>query len=91
MHSRFTEHFISFHPLHGDPPSPQYAIADLVKTLQSRGVKVRFGIHPVAGRMPGQLNVLLAEAGSPPFPFSLHPFLVFSNNLVPILKLRLID
>jgi NAD(P) transhydrogenase len=43
----------------------QYAIADLVKTLTSKGVTVRFGIHPVAGRMPGQLNVLLAEAGVP--------------------------
>jgi NAD(P) transhydrogenase len=43
----------------------QYAIADIVKELTSRGVKVRFGIHPVAGRMPGQLNVLLAEAGVP--------------------------
>lgn len=45
--------------------SAQYAIADLVKTLRSKGVDVRFGIHPVAGRMPGQLNVLLAEAGVP--------------------------
>ncbi|KAL3148921.1 hypothetical protein ABBQ32_001788 [Trebouxia sp. C0010 RCD-2024] len=45
--------------------SAQYAIADLVKTLTSKDIKVRFGIHPVAGRMPGQLNVLLAEAGVP--------------------------
>jgi len=43
----------------------QYAIADVVKRLQENGVAVRFGIHPVAGRMPGQLNVLLAEAGVP--------------------------
>lgn len=43
----------------------QYAIADMVKTLKERGLNVRFGIHPVAGRMPGQLNVLLAEAGVP--------------------------
>ncbi|XP_028658318.1 NAD(P) transhydrogenase, mitochondrial isoform X1 [Erpetoichthys calabaricus] len=43
----------------------QYPIAELVKALQEQGKKVRFGIHPVAGRMPGQLNVLLAEAGVP--------------------------
>ena len=43
----------------------RYAIADLVKSLRSKGIDVKFGIHPVAGRMPGQLNVLLAEAGVP--------------------------
>ncbi|KAK3555516.1 hypothetical protein QTP86_021296 [Hemibagrus guttatus] len=43
----------------------QYPIADLVKSLTEQGKTVRFGIHPVAGRMPGQLNVLLAEAGVP--------------------------
>jgi NAD(P) transhydrogenase len=43
----------------------QYAMAEITKTLTDAGVKVRFGIHPVAGRMPGQLNVLLAEAGVP--------------------------
>lgn len=43
----------------------QYAIADITKILKEHGVNVRFGIHPVAGRMPGQLNVLLAEAGVP--------------------------
>ncbi|XP_061409393.1 LOW QUALITY PROTEIN: NAD(P) transhydrogenase, mitochondrial [Lethenteron reissneri] len=43
----------------------QYPIADLVKMLKDSGKNVRFGIHPVAGRMPGQLNVLLAEAGVP--------------------------
>lgn len=43
----------------------QHDIAELVKILKGRGIRVRFGIHPVAGRMPGQLNVLLAEAGVP--------------------------
>lgn len=43
----------------------QYPIAELVKTLKEKGKNIRFGIHPVAGRMPGQLNVLLAEAGVP--------------------------
>jgi len=43
----------------------QYPIAEMVSILQKKGKNVRFGIHPVAGRMPGQLNVLLAEAGVP--------------------------
>uniref|UniRef100_A0A1I8G8P7 NAD(P) transhydrogenase, mitochondrial n=1 Tax=Macrostomum lignano TaxID=282301 RepID=A0A1I8G8P7_9PLAT len=43
----------------------QYPLAELVTLLRKKGVNVRFGIHPVAGRMPGQLNVLLAEAGVP--------------------------
>ena len=43
----------------------QYAVADIVRSLTDKGVRVRFGIHPVAGRMPGQLNVVLAEAGVP--------------------------
>jgi NAD(P) transhydrogenase len=43
----------------------QFAIADIAKKLKAAGKNVRFAIHPVAGRMPGQLNVLLAEAGVP--------------------------
>ncbi|CAG7560017.1 unnamed protein product [Fusarium equiseti] len=43
----------------------QYAISDIVSTLRSKGITVRFAIHPVAGRMPGQCNVLLAEASVP--------------------------
>jgi NAD(P) transhydrogenase len=43
----------------------QYPVSELVNILRSKGKNVRFGIHPVAGRMPGQLNVLLAEAGVP--------------------------
>jgi len=39
----------------------QYAIADMVKELKGKGLNVRFGIHPVAGRMAGQLNVLLGK------------------------------
>ncbi len=43
----------------------QYAVADLTSKLRARGVDVRFGIHPVAGRLPGHMNVLLAEAKVP--------------------------
>jgi NAD(P) transhydrogenase subunit beta len=43
----------------------QYPVAELTSKLRERGVEVRFGIHPVAGRLPGHMNVLLAEAKVP--------------------------
>ncbi|WP_278234862.1 Re/Si-specific NAD(P)(+) transhydrogenase subunit beta [Isoptericola sp. AK164] len=43
----------------------QYPVADLTEKLRDRGVDVRFGVHPVAGRLPGHMNVLLAEAKVP--------------------------
>ena len=43
----------------------QGAVSEITKLLRDRGVRVRFGIHPVAGRLPGHMNVLLAEAKVP--------------------------
>ncbi|WP_369312033.1 Re/Si-specific NAD(P)(+) transhydrogenase subunit beta [Providencia rettgeri] len=43
----------------------QYPVADITTKLRERGINVRFGIHPVAGRLPGHMNVLLAEAKVP--------------------------
>jgi NAD(P) transhydrogenase subunit beta len=43
----------------------QHAVAEITKRLRKRGINVRFGIHPVAGRLPGHMNVLLAEAKVP--------------------------
>lgn len=43
----------------------QHGVSEITKILRDRGVNVRFGIHPVAGRLPGHMNVLLAEANVP--------------------------
>ena len=43
----------------------QYPVAEMTRRLRDKGVDVRFGIHPVAGRLPGHMNVLLAEAKVP--------------------------
>jgi NAD(P) transhydrogenase subunit beta len=43
----------------------QHAVAEITRILRARGINVRFGIHPVAGRLPGHMNVLLAEAKVP--------------------------
>lgn len=43
----------------------QYPVAEITEKLRQKGVNVRFGIHPVAGRLPGHMNVLLAEAKVP--------------------------
>jgi len=63
----------------------QYAISDITRLLRAKGVNVRFAIHPVAGRMPGQCNVLLAEASVPydstvPIPLPSSPYTAFKGK-----------
>ena len=58
----------------------QYAVRDLYQLLESKGVEVEFAIHPVAGRMPGHMNVLLAEVD---IPYDKLKGLEESNSLLP--------
>jgi NAD(P) transhydrogenase subunit beta len=72
----------------------QQSVSELVRRLRAKGKTVRFGIHPVAGRLPGHMNVLLAEAKVPydivlemdeineDFPSTDVVFVIGSNDIV---------
>ena len=72
----------------------QHKVQELTKLLEERGVEVKFAIHPVAGRMPGHMNVLLAEAGveydkivdleevTPEFPNTVVALVIGANDVV---------
>ena len=45
----------------------QYPVHDITEKLRQRGIIIRFGIHPVAGRLPGHMNVLLAAEAKVPY------------------------
>ncbi|MBF8270540.1 MAG: pntB, partial [Gammaproteobacteria bacterium] len=61
----------------------QHTVYEITKALRGQGVKVRFGIHPVAGRMPGHMNVLLAEARVPyDIVFEMDEIVIGANDIV---------